>query len=99
MCWLCGCGRAAALPGNLRQVLRWVLGRGFLLSSIGATIGLAVSFGFAHLLSSLLYGVRSTDALIVAMAPLKLVGVAAMASYIPARRAAKVDPMIALRYE
>jgi putative ABC transport system permease protein len=58
-----------------------------------------VSFGFAHLLSGLLYGVRATDPVIFAIAPLTLLGVASLASYIPARRAARVDPVIALRYE
>jgi len=92
-------GVRMALGAEADKVLRWVLGRGFLLSSLGATIGLVVSFGFAHLLSGLLYGVRVTDAPIFAVAPLTLLCVAALASYIPARRAAKVDPMIALRYE
>jgi putative ABC transport system permease protein len=92
-------GVRMALGAETGRVLRWVLGRGFLLSSLGVTIGLVVSFGFAHLLSGLLYGVRATDPVIFAIAPLTLLGVASLASYIPARRAARVDPVIALRYE
>jgi putative ABC transport system permease protein len=92
-------GVRMALGAETGRVLRWVLGRGFLLSSLGVTIGLVVSFGFAHLLSGLLYGVRATDPMIFAIAPLTLLGVASLASYIPARRAARVDPVIALRYE
>jgi putative ABC transport system permease protein len=90
-------GVRMALGAGTGEILRSVLGRGFLLSSLGVLIGIPVSFGFAHLLSSLLYGVRADDAVIVALAPLVLLGVAALASYIPARRAARVDPVIALR--
>ena len=92
-------GVRMALGAEPDKVLRWVLGRGFLLAALGVTIGLPVSFGFAHLLSSLLYGVRATDPVTFAIAPLALLGVATIASYIPTRRAAKVDPMVALRYE
>ena len=92
-------GVRMALGAETGKVLGWVLGRGFLLSSIGVSVGLVLSFGFTHLLSGLLYGVRATDPVVFAIAPLALLGVAALASYIPARRAARVDPVIALRYE
>ena len=92
-------GIRMALGAEAGEVLRWVLGRGLLLAFIGVMIGLPVSFGFAHLLSSMLYGVSATDPATFALAPLALLGVAALASYIPARRAAGVDPMVALRYE
>ena len=92
-------GVRMALGAEAGEVLNSVLGRGFLLASLGVTIGLPVSFGFAHLLSSLLYGVRATDPVTFAIARLALLGIATIASYIPARRAANVDPMVALRYE
>jgi putative ABC transport system permease protein len=92
-------GVRMALGAEGGKVLRGILGRGFLLSSLGVTIGLVVSYGLAHLLSGLLYGVSAMDAQIFTIAPLTLLSVAALASYIPARRAAKVDPVIALRYE
>jgi putative ABC transport system permease protein len=92
-------GVRMALGAGTGNILRSVLGRGLLLSSLGVVIGLPVAFGFAHLLSSQIYGVRSTDAAIFAVAPLALLSVASLASYIPARRAARVDPLIALRHE
>jgi putative ABC transport system permease protein len=65
----------------------------------GVTIGLAGSFALVHLLSTMLFEVRATDPATFALAPVALLGVAALASYIPARRAAKLNPMIALRNE
>jgi putative ABC transport system permease protein len=92
-------GVRMALGAGTGNILRSVLGRGLLLSSLGVFIGLPVSFGFARLLSSQIYGVRNTDAAVFVVAPLALLGVAALASYIPARRASRVDPLIALRHE
>ncbi len=92
-------GVRMALGAGAGNVLRSVLGRGFLLSALGVFIGLPVSFGFAHLLSSQIYGVGSVNAAIFALAPLALIVVAALATYVPARRAARVDPVIALRHE
>jgi putative ABC transport system permease protein len=85
-----------ATPG---LVMRDVLWYGLRLTGIGLALGLAGALGATRLLSSLLYGVRSTDAITFAAVSLILAGVALMASYFPARRATRVDPMVALRYE
>jgi putative ABC transport system permease protein len=92
-------GVRMALGAERGDVVRWVLRRGLALALAGMTIGLASSFALVRLLSTLLFGVRATDPMTFAVAPLALLGVAAMASYIPARRAASIDPMQALRNE
>ncbi len=92
-------GIRIALGAESNKILRGVLGRGLILSSLGVAIGLTVSRILAPLLSNLVYGVRATDPMIFAAASLILIAVAVLASYIPARRAAHVDPMVALRYE
>ena len=65
----------------------------------GVGVGIAGSLGLTRLLGDLLYGVRPTNAAVLGTVSLILAGVALLASYIPARRAAKIDPMVALRYE
>ena len=82
-----------------RDVLRLVVGQGIALVAFGAVAGIAGAFGLTRYLQSLLYGVRPTDpATFIGMA-LLLGAVSLAACYIPARRATKVDPMVALRYE
>jgi putative ABC transport system permease protein len=64
---------------------------------IGAIIGLSAALGTTRFIESRLYGLKSNDPLTIALATLLLIGVAALAGYLPARRAARVDPIIALR--
>ncbi len=92
-------GVRIALGARPRDVIRMVLGRGMLLTLIGAAAGLALSLALTHLMSGLLFGVGAKDPLTFASVSLLLSGVALLACYIPARRAAKVDPMVALRAE
>ncbi len=92
-------GIRMALGAQKRDVLRLVLGQGMSLALVGVGIGIAVALGLTRFLSSLLYGVNPTDPLTFIAVSLILTVVALLACYIPARRAAKVDPMVALRYE
>jgi putative ABC transport system permease protein len=92
-------GIRAALGARQRDLLRMVVGQGMLLAAIGLGVGLAGAFGLTRLLTSMLFGVGATDPLTFAAVSLLLAAVAFAASYLPARRAARVDPMVALRYE
>jgi putative ABC transport system permease protein len=92
-------GIRMALGAQAGGVLRLVVGEGLKLVLAGVLIGLAGSLLLTRLMSSLLFGVSATDPMTLAVISLILVGVALLASYIPARRAAKVDPMVALRYQ
>jgi putative ABC transport system permease protein len=92
-------GVRLALGAQPHAVFRLVIGHGMQLALIGAGVGLAGAFGLARFLETLLFQIKSTDALAFTVAPALLLGVALLACYIPARRAMKVDPMVALRCE
>jgi putative ABC transport system permease protein len=92
-------GIRLALGAERRDLVALLLGRGMKLAGTGLAIGLAAAFGLTRLLRSLLYGVKPTDLVTYAVITLLLAAVAGLASYIPARRASKVDPMSALRRE
>lgn len=92
-------GIRMALGAQRQDVLRLVLGQGLRLAAIGTGVGLMASLAAMRLLSSLLYGVRPTDPLALAGSLALVMLVAVTASYIPARRATRVDPIVALRHE
>ncbi|MFY9557228.1 MAG: FtsX-like permease family protein, partial [Blastocatellia bacterium] len=92
-------GIRLALGANTHDIMQWVLKQGLWLTAIGVTVGLGAAFALTRLLRGLLFGVTPTDALTYVALALLLAFVALVACYLPARRATKVDPMIALRYE
>jgi putative ABC transport system permease protein len=92
-------GIRRALGAGTASVMALVLGQGMSLTAIGVAIGIAGAFALARLLQSLLFGIESTDPITYAAVAAILSAVAFIASYLPARRAAKVDPMVALRHE
>jgi putative ABC transport system permease protein len=92
-------GLRVALGASRPQILRLVVGRELVTSIIGAAIGVAAAFMLTRGLSGMLYGVTATDPLVFAGVPLLLIAVSAVASYVPARKATTIDPLVALRYE
>jgi len=92
-------GLRMALGADRRRIFSLIIGRGIKLALAGATIGAAVSLALGRLVASQLYGVSAYDPLTLVGVSLFLIAVAALACYLPARRATKVDPMVALRAE
>jgi len=97
--WTHEIGVRLALGAQKGDVLRFVLWQGLIQVLAGIGIGLAFVFAFTRMMSSLLFNVSPTDPLTLFIIPLLFVAVAVVACYLPARRAMKVDPVIALRYE
>jgi predicted permease len=92
-------GIRLALGAQPANILRLVIGQALALVALGIATGLACAFALTRVMSSLLFGISATDGLTFFALSLLLAGIALLSSYLPARRAAKVDPMIALRYE
>ena len=92
-------GVRMALGAQRSDVLRLVLGQGARMALIGVTIGIAAALGLTRLMANQLFGVTAHDPLTFADVAILLLIVAVIACYIPARRAMRVDPMVALRYE
>jgi putative ABC transport system permease protein len=92
-------GIRMALGASRVEILKMVVGQGMKLVLAGLVFGLVVSLAVTRLLSTLLFGTSARDPLTFAAVTLLLIVVALLAAYIPARRAAQVDPIVALRYE
>ncbi|HTS10214.1 MAG TPA: ABC transporter permease [Candidatus Eisenbacteria bacterium] len=92
-------GVRMALGAHPADILKWVARLGLKLVSIGIAVGAALAIGLTRLISALLFGVTPTDPFTYFLVALTLAAIASLACYIPARRATKVDPMVALRYE
>jgi len=92
-------GIRMALGAERSGVLWMVMRESLMLVAVGVVIGIPAALAAARLISSVLYGLKATDPITITAAALAMIAVAALAGYLPARRAAKVDPMVALRYE
>jgi len=92
-------GIRIALGAGRNDVLKMIIRQGLSPAMVGIVIGVAGASGMAHFLSSMLFGVKPTDPLTFIAVAVLLAAVAVLACYIPARRATKVDPMVALRHE
>ena len=92
-------GIRMALGAQRADVMRQVLRESMLLVAVGVAIGVAAAFGTGRFLSTMLFGLAPTDVVTIAAATLLMVAVSALAGFLPARRASRVDPMVALRYD
>ncbi len=92
-------GIRAALGADLPLLRNMIVRQAMPLAGIGITIGLAAAYGLTRLMASLLYSVKPADPAVFASVAALLAAIAFLASYVPARRALRVDPIVALRYE
>jgi ABC-type antimicrobial peptide transport system permease subunit len=92
-------GIRMALGAQRRDVVRMVLGEGLRVALLGVVVGIVAALGLTRLLTQMIFGVRTVDPLTFAGVAILLTFVAMVACYIPARRAMRVDPIVALRYE
>jgi len=92
-------GVRLALGATRGEVFRLILGRGMTLAGIGAAIGIGAALWLTRVMETLLFSVSRTDPVTFIVVPVTLIAVAALACYLPARRAMKVDPVFALRAE
>ena len=92
-------GVRMAMGAQTRDVLRLIMSRGILITSVGLLVGLPLAWGLAQLMASLIYGVSAGDFTTFALITLLMAGITLVACYVPTRKAMSVDPIIALRYE
>jgi putative ABC transport system permease protein len=92
-------GIRMSLGAEPRDIVRLVVGQGMSLALLGVAIGIAASLALTRLISTLLFGVSTTDPLAFSLAATVLVTTALIACYLPARRATRVDPIVVLRFE
>jgi putative ABC transport system permease protein len=92
-------GIRMALGAQKRDVLKLVIRQGMTLALMGVLVGLAASFALTRVMKSLLFGLSATDPLTFSVVALLLMCVASLACFVPARRATRVDPLVALRHE
>jgi putative ABC transport system permease protein len=92
-------GIRMAIGAQQRDVFKMVLGRGMILTLIGVAFGLLAALGLTRLMTTMLFGVAPTDPITFVSIGILLIVVALVACYVPGRRATKVDPLVALRYE
>jgi ABC-type antimicrobial peptide transport system permease subunit len=92
-------GIRMALGADVSATLRMILREGLMVTAVGVGMGMLLAFAVGQVLAGVLYDIHSFDPLVLSLAPVVLTLVAVAACYFPARRAAQVDPMVALRYE
>jgi putative ABC transport system permease protein len=92
-------GIRVALGAKARDILSGVMGEALGITSVGVVLGIAAALGLTRLLSRVLFGVSATDPATFAVVSGILIGVAVLAAFVPARRASRVDPIVALRHE